>query len=207
MEPDLRRQFDLAVSDDPGADPAAMADAAMFEGGRMRRRRRMQLAAAGVAAGVVLVLGAVSGVNLMTGAPESTEAPVTVEAAMMPKAAPSCSVKPVTSDATDVAVFLAMDTTDAQLAALSAALHDDRRVGTVRYESREDAYQRFRALWADHPKLVASVGPKQLVESFRVRLVDPAQYTAFRAHYAAMAGVDQVIGHKCPANAPVGGIQ
>lgn len=206
MEPDLREQFDLAVSDDPGADPGAMAYAAIQEGGRIRRRRR-QLTAAGVAAGVVMVLGAVAGVNLLTGAPKPVAPPPAVEAAMMPVAAASCSAEPVSSDATDVAIFLRMDSTAGQRAALGRALDGDARAGTVRFQSRDAAYQRFRALWADSPDFVASVGPAQFPESFRVRLANPAQYTAFQSVYAAKDGVDMIVGRRCPASAPVGGLQ
>jgi RNA polymerase sigma factor (sigma-70 family) len=59
-------------------------------------------------------------------------------------------------------------------------------VGTVQFESREQAYLRFRALWSKDPDLVAAVGLKQLPESFRLRLADASQYTALRAQYAAM---------------------
>jgi hypothetical protein len=203
VQPNLRELFERAVSDDPGADAGGMAYAAMVEGGGIRRRRRRNLAAAGVAAAVVTVLGTVTGVNLLTGG----DRPVTVAEAMMPVGAPSCSAKPVDSDATDAVVYLGADVTDAQRAALAKALHDDARVGTVQFENREQAFLRFRARWKKHPDLVAAVGAQRLPESFRLRLTDAARYTAFRAEYSAMAGVEQVVGRKCPASAPVGGTQ
>jgi hypothetical protein len=207
VQPNLREMFDRAVSDDPGADPGRMAYDAMIEGGGIRRRRRRNMAAAGVAAAVVTVLGTVAGVNLLTGAPRSADQPVTVAEAMMPVAAPSCSAKPVDSDATDVVLYLVADVTDAQRAALAKALHGDARVGTVQFEDREQAFLRFRARWKKHPDLVAAVGAQRLPESFRLRLTDAAQYAAFRAEYSAIGGVEQVVGRKCPASAPVGGVQ
>ena len=206
MDANLREQFDRAVRDDPGADAGEMALTAIVEGGRVRRRRR-QLAAAGVAAGLVGVLGIGVVVNQQSAPTSPVAPPVTVAAAMMPVAAPSCSVKPVESDATDVAIFLAFDSTAEQRSVLASKLEHDSRVRDVRFEDRAQAYQRFQNLWVNDPDFVASVSPANLPELFRVRLVDPRQYTAFRADYAATDGVDQIAGRICPAAAPVGGVK
>ncbi|MEV4705979.1 permease-like cell division protein FtsX [Actinoplanes sp. NPDC049316] len=206
MDADLRKHFDRAVSDDPGADAGEMALAAIAQGGRMRRRRR-QMAGAGVAAGVVVALAVVGGVSLRPEPAEPAGPPMTVAAAMMPLTAPSCSEKPVESGATDVVVFLIPDSTDRQSSALGSTLREDARVADVRFENRQQAWERFRTLWADSPDFVSSVSPKQLVESFRLRLADPAQYKAFRAEYATMDGVGSIVGRVCPASAPVGGVQ
>jgi hypothetical protein len=200
----LREHFDRAVSDDPGINPGKMAHAAIAEGGRMRRRRK-RMAAASAAAGLVTVFGAVAGVNLVTEAPRSEIPPVTIAAAMMPVAAPSCSAKPVDRDATDVLIFLAAEVTDRQRSALESALGGDSRVGVLHFENREQAYRRFVTRWKNNPDLVAAVGAEQLPESFRLRLVNASQYTALRGQYAAMDGVEQIIGRTCPPSAPVGG--
>jgi hypothetical protein len=195
---DLRQHFDQAVSDDPGADPAEMAHTAIAQGGRIRRRRTMAIAAAAT------VLAAAAGVISVAG---RTDPPVTVAAAMVPVAAPSCSAKPVKKDATDVTIFLDPAATEPQLSAVARALHADARVGALQFEDREQAFQRFKARWASNPDLVKAVGATQLPESFRLRMTDPAQYTALRTTYATMAGVDQIVGRKCPVSAPVGGLQ
>jgi hypothetical protein len=204
VDASLREHFDRAVAGDPGIDPGEMAHAAIAEGGRIRRRRK-RMVVASAAAGLVTVFGVVAGLNLLTGAPRSEDPPVTIAAAMMPVAAPSCSAKPVDRDATDVLIFLVADATDRQRTALESALGDDARVGSLLFENREQAYQRFRARWARNPDLVAAVGANQFPESFRLRLVNASQYTALRGQYAAMAGVEQIIGRTCPASAPVGG--
>jgi hypothetical protein len=206
VDANLREQFDRAVTDDPGADAGEMAAAAIVQGARVRRRRR-QLAAAGAAAGLVGVLGIGVVVHLQPAPTKSAAPAVTVAAAMMPVAAPSCSVKPVESDATDVAIFLAFGATAEQRSALASKLEHDSRVGDMRFEDRAQAYQRFRNLWVNDPDFVASVSPANLPELFRVRLVDPRQYTAFRADYAGIGGVDQIAGRICPAAAPLGGVK
>ncbi|GAB2604849.1 hypothetical protein Aab01nite_78620 [Paractinoplanes abujensis] len=203
MNAHLREQFDQAVSADPGADAGVMASAAIAEGGRVRRRRH-RLTAAGVAAGVVLAVGVGVGVNLRSEAPPP---PLTIPAAMMPLAAPGCSVGAVQSGATDVAMFLTHEATEQQRAAIRSALDGDARVESFYFESRQTAYERFKQLWKDSPDFVASVGPESLPESFRVRLADPAPSTAFEQQYAAMAGVQDIVGRTCPESAPVGGVK
>ncbi|UQU64206.1 permease-like cell division protein FtsX [Couchioplanes caeruleus] len=206
MDADLRQHFDRAVTDDPGADPGEMALAAIAEGARIRRRRR-QVAGAGVAAGVVALLAVVGGVSLRSGATESAGPAMTIAAAMMPVAAPSCSEKPVESGASDVAIFLGAEATDRQRSALGAALRGDPRVAELQFENRQQAWERFRRLWADSPDFVAAVSPSQLPESYRLRMVDRSQYRGLLATYAAMDGVQDVVGRVCPASAPIGGVQ
>jgi cell division transport system permease protein len=104
-----------------------------------------------------------------------------------------------------VLIFLAADVTDRQRSALESALGVDSRVGVLHFENRDQAYQRFRTRWESNPDLLAAVGADRLPESFRLRLVNASQYTALRGQYAAMAGVEQIIGRTCPPRAPVGG--
>jgi len=198
----LREHFDRAVGDDPGDDPGAMAHAAIAEGGRIRRRR--QTAVAGVAAGVVTVLGAVAGVQLRSGGTEPAPPPVAAAPQMRLVAASGCSERPVEKDATDVVIFVVPYR---QPSSLMSALSSDPRVGALRFEGREEAWQRFRKLWADSPDLVASLTPDSMVESFRLRLADAAQYAAFRAQYDTRDDVAAVEGRICPVSAPVGGVQ
>lgn len=201
----LREQFERAVDGDPGAAPGDLARAAIMAGSRLRRRRN-RLTVAGAAAGVVVLIGAVTGLNLASGRPAADQ-PVTVAAAMMPVVAPACTPHPVERDATDVVVFLGHAATDRQRAALGAALSADPGVQDLIFESRAQAYDRFRTRWAHQPDLVAAVEAGQFPESYRLRLVAASQYTAVRSRYATMDGVEQIIGRRCPKDAPVGGIQ
>jgi cell division transport system permease protein len=209
----LREHFDRAVSGDPGADLGEMARAAIAQGGRVRRRRQ-QMAVAGVAAGVVMVLAVVVGVNHRSPAtaPENpaAAAPVSVAPPMTLVAAVDCAEQPVPSEATDI-VIIPGDAdghvTDQMVSRLSSDLKNDPRVATVLFETREQAYQRFKKLWADYPDFVASVTPDSLAEFFRLRLVDAAQSIAFRTQYAARADVSVILGFRCRPSAPVGGVQ
>jgi hypothetical protein len=208
VDANLRERFDRAVSDDPGADLGEMAHAAIAQGGRVRRRRR-QMAVAGMAAGVVLVLTVVAGVNHRSSVPGPAN-PAAVAPTMMLVAALDCSAKPVQKDATDV-VIIPGDAdghvTDQMLSRLRSDLNDDPRVAAVFFVTHEEAYQRFKKQWPHNPDFVASVSPDMLAQFFRLRLVDPSQYTAFRTQYAARDDVDFIEGRICRPSAPVGGIQ
>lgn len=204
MERQLREHFERSVGEDPGVAPDEMARAAIFDGVRLRRRRS-RLAAAGMAAGVVIAIGTAAGLNLEVGSPTPAGPPVSVAAAMAPVAAPSCQRQAVERDATDAVIFLTAALTDQQRAALRTALSDDPRVAALIFESREQAYQKFRTRWAQNPDLLAAVTADQFPESFRLRLATASQYTAVRSRYARMEGVEQVIGRSCAKNAPVGG--
>ena len=61
----------------------------------------------------------------------------------------------------NVSIFLKADVTDAQRDALKAALDGLHIPGGVEYESREQAYERFRELYKDSPDLTESVRPKR----------------------------------------------
>jgi hypothetical protein len=201
VESGLRQHFDLAVSADPGADSGEMARLAMHQGGRIRHRRRLAVAGAAAAA-LVITVGAM---NVADSAAPPSEPPAMV-AAWMRLPAPDCSTKPVTADATDAVIYL-HDATDRQQSAIGQALNDDKRVASVIFESRAEAYARFVALWKDSPDFVAAVTPESLPVSYRLRLRDRAQFTTFSREYAKKPGVGDIIGRTCPASAPVGGVR
>jgi hypothetical protein len=208
VESGLRQQFDLAVSADPGADPGAMARLAMAQGGRIRRRRR--LAVAGSAAVLVMIAGTVGAISATgTAAPPaakpSAAKPPAMVAVGMRLPAPDCSAEPVVVGATDAVIYLD-NPTDQQQSAIGQALNGDERVASVIFESREQAYARFVALWKDSPDFVASITPDSVPASYRLRLHDRAQFGDFSREYAKEPGVGQIIGRVCPADAPVGGV-
>ncbi|KUL42057.1 sigma factor-like helix-turn-helix DNA-binding protein [Actinoplanes awajinensis] len=152
MDQDLRQQFDTAVSGDPGADPGELARAAIADGGRIRHRRQ-RLAGVGMAAGVVAVLGVGAGVALLPGPRTPENPPVTLEAAMAPATAPSCTQQPDQQTATDVVLFLRDGTTDKQRMALVAKLDTDSRIQLRAFDTKEQAYESFKLRWADKPEL------------------------------------------------------
>ncbi|MBM2614938.1 hypothetical protein JIG36_05115 [Actinoplanes sp. LDG1-06] len=204
MDANLREQFDRAVSDDPGADVSEMARVAIAEGGQVRRRRRTAMA--GMAAGVAVALGVGTVFGLSARQPETAAPPITIAAAMLPQVAPACRAQAEEADATDAAIFGTLS--EPQRTSLRAALDADPRVKSLTYESNQEAYERFKALWEDSsPEFVASLSTESFPESFRVRLTDRSRFPAFQADYRRKPGVLDIVGHVCPPSAPVGGVQ
>lgn len=191
MPHDLRDLFDQALDNEPAlSDPAA---AAMAQGRRIRLRRG--LLAGGSAA--VVVVAAVLGLNLILAPADPPAEPLTPVAAAMLRAPSDACTWPVRDEASDVSIFLTETVTEAQRTALRSSLQDDPRVRELRFESREEAWERFRELWKDSPDFVASVGPASLPESFRMNLADPAAYKEFETAFRGRSGVQDVVGQVC----------
>ena len=101
--------------------------------------------------------------------------------------------------ATDAAVFLDNEITDQLRSAVNRALDADPAVGTVVFQSREEALEKFKKLYADEPELVDNIKPSQLPESFRITLVVRSQYAELAERVKRTPGVDEVLGIDCPA--------
>lgn len=89
----------------------------------------------------------------------------------------------------EVRVFLDVDTTAEQKAAVQAAL-SSRYPGTIRVETREEAYQRFKELYKNEPDLVEKVRPDSFPESLLVTTTAKVFDCAALAPVARMDGVD-----------------
>ncbi|MEV0719172.1 permease-like cell division protein FtsX [Asanoa sp. NPDC050611] len=189
---DLRLLFEQALADEPSAAPADFAGRAMAIGRRQRRRRTIVVGGTGAA-----VIAALGVANLLAPTPVET-----VPARFASLVNPLCE-SPAGDTATDLSVFLTADVTDRQRAAVNELLQHDPAAGTVRYESRDQAYAQFKALFSDAPALVTGVDASELPESFRVKLVDGAQADRVANKAKNAPGVDDVINSRCPDGADV----
>lgn len=63
----------------------------------------------------------------------------------------------------------------------------------VTFESKQDAFHRFREEFADQPDLVRSVSPDALPSSFRVLLSADAEAERFADRYRSREGVQEVV--------------
>jgi hypothetical protein len=189
----LRDLFERALDTEPAPPPGDLAQTAMVQGTRLRRRRGLIVGGGG--AGVVAVIVAVA-LNL-TGSPSEPAPPVAV-AAMLAPTRGGCTAA-VQKSALEVSVFLLDRITVRQRQDLDTTLAADPLVRSHTFESHEQAYARFETLWKDSPNLVKAVRPSQLPESFRVRLVDPTTYMAFVGEFRHAGGVDQIVGDSCAA--------
>ena len=96
----------------------------------------------------------------------------------------------------EVSIFLRTDVTDAQRQAIDQAISSNNLVANKTYETREEAFNRFKELWQDSPDFVKSIGPNSLPESFRVKLKDPEKYKSFADQISGMQGIQDVIDQR-----------
>jgi len=80
------------------------------------------------------------------------------------------------SDKIEVSVFLAPKISPEQRESIGQQLRGQQVVERVYYESKQEAYGRFKEQFKDSPDMVRNVSPDVLPESYRVKLRDPTQF-------------------------------
>jgi cell division transport system permease protein len=95
-----------------------------------------------------------------------------------------------------VTIFLKNDVTEAQRANLDTALDGDPLIKDHFYESKQEAYERFKEQFRDAQDLVNSVKPEALPESFRVTLNNPEQFSEIDQKYKGSEGIDQIVDQR-----------
>lgn len=84
------------------------------------------------------------------------------------------------------------DITQEQRLALGNALRATPQVQDVFYESKQDAYKRFKEQFKESPDLVDNVSSDALPESYRVKLKNPEQFEVVASAFQDQPGVDSV---------------
>ncbi len=82
--------------------------------------------------------------------------------------------------------------TEEQRQQLNVDLHSSPQVQTVFYESKQDAYKRFKEEFKDSKDLVDNVSPDALPESYRVKLKNPEQFEVVASAFQDRPGVDSI---------------
>lgn len=93
----------------------------------------------------------------------------------------------------EVSIFLKTDVSEQQRTDLDTKLKGDPLVKEVTYVNKDEAYNRFKQMYADAPDLVNAVKPDQLPESFRLKLNNPEQYKDIYDQYKETEGVDEIV--------------
>ncbi|RRD47436.1 ABC transporter permease [Tessaracoccus sp. OH4464_COT-324] len=106
-------------------------------------------------------------------------------------------------DKIEVSVFLCTDftkggncepdqgVTDAQRDNIRKTLEANPEVAEVMYESKAEAYEQFKKIYADSP-LLASRTEEQMQDSFRIKLVNPENYQGVVSEAKGLQGVNSV---------------
>lgn len=92
----------------------------------------------------------------------------------------------------EVAIFLNLDITPEERRSIEADLRAMPEVERIIYESKKDAYARFKQLFRDSPDIVENTSPAALPESFRVKLKNPEQFEIVRDRLEGRPGVDTI---------------
>jgi cell division transport system permease protein len=92
----------------------------------------------------------------------------------------------------EVSVFLRDDASPDQIKLLNEKIGGLPEVQTHVFESKEQAYERFKRLFRDSPTLVNNVDAESMPQSFRIKLVDPEQFAVIRARLVGEPAIDEI---------------
>lgn len=92
----------------------------------------------------------------------------------------------------EVSVYLEDNISSAQQVNLQHMIEQMPQVAFVRYESKEDAYRRFKEIFQNQPALVNNVSTDALPASFRVELKDPQQFQTVAVQLEGQPGIAKV---------------
>jgi cell division transport system permease protein len=186
MSEDTSAGLDATPPQPVGASEAPQASQAP------RRRRglpcliqRRPVAVVVVTALAAAIVTAVVILGGMVGLSGATRSPV----------APPSSLAPISvaGTQTQVSVFLNSAVTEEQKRAIESALRRLASVREVRFESRQEAYARFKEQFKDAPDLIAATRPDSFPDSFRVTLKAPSGFCDV-ARLKNQPGVSEITG-------------
>jgi cell division transport system permease protein len=92
----------------------------------------------------------------------------------------------------EVSVFIRDEASPDQIEVLSRKISEMPEVQEVFFESREEAYGRFKVLFRDSRALIENVTADAMPQSFRVKLKDPEKFAVIRARLAGDSTVQEV---------------
>ena len=96
----------------------------------------------------------------------------------------------------EIGVFLRDDISPTQRDHLQQLLNEMPQVASVEYESKQDAYERFKELFANQPAMWQNIDADALPASFRVKLHDPEQFGVVRARLVSEPGIENIRDHR-----------
>jgi cell division transport system permease protein len=94
----------------------------------------------------------------------------------------------------EVSIFLedSLVEQEQQRAAFEQELRSNSEVEDVIYESKEEAFEKAKQIFADDEAVLDSISPDDLPASFRVSLVDPERFDVVRSQYVEYPGVQDI---------------
>jgi cell division transport system permease protein len=105
-----------------------------------------------------------------------------------------------TTRGVEVSVFLQEGISPTQQNHLGDVLNHMPEVASVHFESKEEAFERFKRIFANQKALVQNVTPDALPASFRVKLKDPKNYSVVAARLSGETGIDKIVDQRQTLN-------
>jgi cell division transport system permease protein len=97
----------------------------------------------------------------------------------------------------EVAIYLQDNVSPDESDRLLERLQAMPEVARVTYESKKEAYERFKVLFRNQPDLVNNVSAHALPASFRVKLVDPERdFQAINAQLQGQPGIERIVDQR-----------
>jgi len=96
----------------------------------------------------------------------------------------------------EVSIFFDKEATQPQIDAVRAELESDPLIAELKFETKDEAYNRFREMFKEAPDLVNAAQPESLPASFRVKPTDPDNSQALIEKYKAKDGVANVVDQR-----------
>jgi len=96
----------------------------------------------------------------------------------------------------EVSVFLQKDISPSQQSHIGDLLTQMPEVAAVHFESQQEAYQRFKQIFANQEALVQNITPDALPASFRVKLKDPQQFAIVAQRLVGQPGIDKIVDQR-----------
>jgi cell division transport system permease protein len=96
----------------------------------------------------------------------------------------------------EVSIFLVENVTDGHRQAIYQKIEENPLVKASSYETKEQALERFKVLYADSPDFVAAVNVNSLPESYRVKLKNPEDYDQFAKTLEGEQGIQRIIDQR-----------
>jgi len=96
----------------------------------------------------------------------------------------------------EVAVYLSDPVNPSTVQSLTGKLNDLPAVGDVHYETKQEACDRFRELFANQPALVENVSCSSLPASLRVKLDDPEEFKQVAAVLQGQPGIERIVDQR-----------
>ena len=96
----------------------------------------------------------------------------------------------------EVSIFLNADISDEQTQSILRDLQGNPLVEEVLFESKQEAFENAKKIFASDPDLLRALRPDSLPASFRVKLVNPEEFEAVASQFEGYPGIEEVVDQR-----------